>query len=129
VSYLGGENLLSNRMVLFRTYNKIEPETLAKALNISTEQYLKYEEGSIVPDIATITELAKIYKVTINEFYGSTPRIVLHDNDAENLYSKKDDELEVLKFAELSIDEKEMILAYRTSENKEQLYKMIIDKK
>lgn len=121
--------MLNNRIIQFRAYNKIEPETIAKTLNITTEEYLKYEDGSVMPDIATITELAKIYKVTINEFYGNTPRLVLRDNDAENIYYKKSDELEVLKFAELSIDEKELILAYRTSENKEQLFKMITEKK
>lgn len=120
--------MLNNRIVQFRTYNKIEPETIAKTLNISTEEYLKYEDGSVMPDIATITELAIIYKVTIAEFYGNTPRLVLNNPDNENIFFKNNDELEVLKFSELSIDEKEMILAYRTSENKEQIYKTILDK-
>ena len=121
--------MLNNRIIQFRTYNKIEPETIAKTLNISTEEYLKYEDGSVTPDIATITELAIIYKVTIAEFYGNTPRLVLNNPDDENIFFKNNDELEVLKFSELSIDEKEMILAYRTSENKEQIYKMILDQK
>lgn len=126
---LGGDELLNDRIVHFRTYNKIEPETLAKTLNIPTEEYLKYEDGSVMPDIATITELAKIYKVTIPEFYGSTPRLILQASDDENLFKENDAELELLKFSELSIDEKEMILTYRMSENKEQIYKMIVDKK
>ena len=125
---LGGDELLNDRIVHFRTYNKIEPETLAKTLNISTEEYLKYEDGSVMPDIATIAELAKIYKVTIPEFYGSTPRLILQDSDDETLFTKNADELELLKFSELSIDEKEIILAYRTSENKEQIYKTILEK-
>lgn len=120
--------MLNQRIIQFRTYNKIEPETIAKTLNISTEEYLKLEDGSVIPDISTITELAKIYKVTINEFYGATPRLVLHDNDTGDLHFKKNVELEFLKFAELSIDEKEIILAYRTAENKEQLFKMITEK-
>ena len=48
--------------------------------------------------------------------------------DDENNFSEKNDELEFLKFAELSIDEKEIILAYRTSENKEQIFKTITEK-
>ncbi len=126
---MGGDSLLKNRIVHFRTYNKIEPETIAKILNISTEEYLKFEDGSVMPDIEIITELAKIYKVTVAEFYGNTPRLVLHDFEDENLLSERNAELELLKFSELSIDEKEMILTYRMSENKEQIYKMIIDKK
>lgn len=121
--------MLNQRIIQFRTYNKIEPETIAKALNISTEEYLKLEDGSVMPDIATITELAKIYKVTVAEFYGNTPRLVLNTADDESNFYNKNDELEFLKFAELSIDEKEIILAYRTAENKEQLFKMITERK
>ena len=120
--------MLNQRIIQFRTYNKIEPETIAKTLNISTEEYFKFEDGSIMPDIATITELAKIYKVTVAEFYGNIPRIILNTPDDENNFSEKNDELEFLKFAELSIDEKEIILAYRTSENKEQIFKTITEK-
>lgn len=121
--------MLNNRIVQFRTYNKIEPETIAKTLNISTEEYLKYEEGSVIPDIGVITELAKIYKVTIAEFYGNTPRLILHDSEKENFSQKTNDELEIFKFSELSIDEKEMILAYRTSNNKEELFRLITQDK
>lgn len=121
--------MLNNRIVQFRTYNKIEPETIAKTLNISTKEYLKYEEGSVIPDIGVITELAKIYKVTIAEFYGNTPRLILHDFEKENFSQKINDELEILKFSELSIDEKEMILAYRTSNNKEELFRLITQDK
>ena len=58
-------------------------------------------------------------------------RIGLEENtaDDESNFYNKNDELEFLKFAELSIDEKEIILAYRTAENKEQLFKMITERK
>lgn len=126
----GGKKLLFNRIVQFRTYNKLEPATIAKALNVELDEYLKYEDGSITPNISVITDLAKIYKVTINEFYGHTPRLTLHSDDILNDSELSDNgEFDELKFAELSIDEKELILAYRTSENKEQIYKIIIDKK
>ena len=38
---------------------------------------------------------------------------------------KTKDEYEALKFAELSIDEKELILAYRTSQNKEKFLQLL----
>jgi hypothetical protein len=41
----------------------------------------------------------------------------------------KEDEYEALKFAELSIDEKELILAYRTIDNKEKIFKIITEEK
>ena len=58
--------MLSDRIIQFRTYNNIEPETVAKVLNIDLDEYLKFEDGSATPDISLISELAKMYKVTIN---------------------------------------------------------------
>ncbi len=115
--------MLYNRIIQFREYNKIPIETIAKALNISVEEYLKYESGTITPDITTITSLAKIYKVTVNEFYGHTPRLTLHDDPATPQAELNSDE--EFKFAELSIDEKELILKYRLSENKEEIFDFI----
>ena len=120
--------MLCNRIKQFRTYNKIETKTLAKALNIEHSQYLKFETGEEMPDIDIITTLSKIYKVTVSEFYGHEPRLLdLQNND--NPPFKLPDEYDALKFAELSIDEKELILAYRTSNNKEQFLKIIEDEK
>jgi transcriptional regulator with XRE-family HTH domain len=121
-----GERMLCNRIKQFRTYNKIETKTLAKALNIEHSQYLKFETGEEMPDIDIITTLSKIYKVTVSEFYGHEPRMLeLQNNDNPPL--KYPDEYDALKFAELSIDEKELILAYRTSNNKEKFLKIIED--
>ena len=117
--------MLCNRIKQFRTYNKLETESLAKALNIKHSEYLKIESGEAIPDIDIITTLARIYKVTINEFYGNEPRLTtLHSNQNPHILKTKD-EYEALKFAELSIDEKELILAYRTSQNKEQFLQLL----
>lgn len=121
-----GERMLCNRIKQFRTYNKIETKTLAKALNIEHSQYLKFETGEEMPDIDIITTLSKIYKVTVSEFYGHEPRMLeLQNNDNPTL--KYPNEYDALKFAELSIDEKELILAFRTSNNKEKFLKIIED--
>lgn len=118
--------MLANRIIQFREHNKLSVETLANLLNVSADDYLNYENGSVSPDIATITELAKIYKVTVNEFYGPAPRLTLQTNEPN------DDEfqlsVDVLKFSELSIDEKELVLKYRLSENKEEILKFIEEK-
>lgn len=124
----GGRILLFNRIVQFRTYNKLEPPTVAKALNVELDEYLKYEDGSITPNIAVIADLAKIYKVTINEFYGHTPRLTLHNDDQFNASMISDNsEFDELKFAELSIDEKELILAYRLAQNKEKILNFLLN--
>ena len=125
----GGEIVLCNRIKQFRTYNKIETTTLAKFLNIEHSEYLKFESGEVLPDIDVITTLSKIYKVTVSEFYGHEPRLLdLQNND--NSPFKLPDEYDALKFAELSIDEKELILAYRTStENKERILEFLFNEK
>ena len=123
---MGGEKMLCNRIKQFRTYNKLETEDLAKALNIEHSEYLKIESGEVIPNIEIITSLASIYKVTVNEFYGNEPRLTLHNENAP-FNSATPDEFNVLKFAELSIDEKELILAYRTSKNKERFFKATED--
>lgn len=115
--------MLNNRISQFRAYNKLEPESIAKVLNIDLDEYLKYESGEAVPDINILTNLATLYKVTLNEFYGHTPRLVLNNEPPVEYTS--DEDLEILKFAELSIDEKELIFAYRISNNKEQFFKIL----
>ncbi len=121
--------MLCDRIKQFRTYNKLEAETLAKALNIDPKDYLKIESGKITPDIDIITNLAKIYKVTVSEFYGHEPRLSFFQNANDCNIDPSDDYDDVLKFAELSIDEKELILAYRTSNNKERFFKIVADEK
>lgn len=117
--------MLCNRITQFREYNKIDPETIAKSLDIDLNEYLKFESGEIIPDIGILTKLSMIYKVTINEFYGHTPRLSLHNEPPLN--TAKNDEFDALKFAELSIDEKEIILAYRLTDNKEKFLKLLND--
>ena len=116
--------MLSNRIKQFRTYNKLDAKSIAKALDIDVNEYLKYESGEKMPDIDAISALSKIYKVTVSEFYGNTPRIMeLQSNEFSP--TQKYDEFEALKFSELSIDEKELILAYRVQENKEPILKFL----
>ena len=118
--------MLCHRITHFREYNKIEPITLAKALEIDVNEYLDYEAGNKIPDIRILTKLSMIYKVTLDEFYGHTPRLALHD-ESSFIPEKEKDEFAVLKFAELSIDEKELILAYRITDNKERFLKLLED--
>lgn len=120
--------MLCNRIKQFRTYNNIETESLAKILKIEHSEYLKYESGEKIPNIDIITTLSEIYKVTVNEFYGNEPRILALTN--KNFEAFNDDaDHEVLKFAELSVDEKELILAYRTNENKERILELCANDK
>ena len=121
--------MLCNRIKQFRLHNGIETESLARALNIEHSKYLEIESGEVSPDIDIITTLAKIYKVTINEFYGHEPRMVTLRSNESPQFFEFPEEYDALKFAELSIDEKELILAYRTSDSKEDFLKLIKNNK
>lgn len=115
--------MLHNRIYHFRKYNQVEPETLAKLIGIDVDEYLKYESGESTPDIDTLQILAQAYKVTIPEIYGDNPILTL-TTDTDN---KTEEELkaDVIKFSELDTFEKALILAYRTSENKEKFFTVL----
>ena len=104
--------MLCNRIKQFREYNGLSKELLAKHLKIDTETYDAFEKGSLVPDIDIVHELCKYYKVTVNEFYGYTPRITLHSPEVEDTTDEVDER--ILKMSDLSWDESQLILYYRT---------------
>lgn len=118
--------LLCNRIQQFREYNKLEPTQLAEILNIDVELYNDYESGKAVPPIDIITKLAKSYKVTVDEFYGYTPRLTLHAKD-DDFFDEPLDE-RILKMSDLSWDEAQLILHYRNLDDKDELISQIIKK-
>ncbi len=117
--------LLCNRIQQFREYNKLEPTQLAEILNIDVELYNDYESGKAVPPIDIITKLAKSYKVTVDEFYGYTPRLTLHAKD-DDFFDEPLDE-RILKMSDLSWEESKLILLYRNAENKDDILKALLN--
>ncbi len=119
--------MLCNRIKQFREYNKLEKSHLAEILEIDTDLYNDYESGRKSPSIDIIEKLARCYKVTVDEFYGYTPRLVLHTKDDDILFDESVDET-VLKMSDLSWDEAKLILLYRNATDKDHIIKMISDK-
>ncbi len=118
--------MLCNRIKQFREYNKLKENILADFLGISVDTYCDYESGKQHPDIDTITKLAQCYKVTVDEFYGYNPRIALHSDEPD---FGDDDNVkpETLKMSDLSWEEAQLILYYRTAEPDDELIKKIIE--
>lgn len=119
--------MICNRMKQFREYNGLEATELSKVLGISEELYKSFESGVAVPTIDIIQKLAKCYKVTVDEFYGYTPRLVIYDKSME----LRDDDIvdeSLLKMSNLSWDESQLILYYRSLEDKDSLITEIIKK-
>ncbi len=117
--------MLCNRLIQFREYNGLAVEQIAEVLGVESDIYRDYENNVTVPDIGTVEKLAALYKVTVDEFYGYTPRLKLHSNDYDKpLYDDMVDE-SILNLSTLSWDEQFLVLKYRQLENKEEFFNII----
>ncbi len=119
--------MLCNRMKQFREYNNLDYKLVAEVLGIPENEYKDFENNKAAPTIDIITELSKFYKVTVDEFYGYTPRLSLHSEENEIQF---DDVSEAtLKMSDLSWDEAKLILYYRAhkNENDDKIIKKILE--
>ena len=119
--------MLGNRLKQFREYNKISCEILAKLLGITETDYINFENDTTSPSILQIERLAFFYNVTVDEFYGFTPRLTLNSQPER---PETDDDIvdeSILKLSQLSWDEIQVLLHYRNSDNKEEVINNIIN--
>ena len=124
--------MLCNRLRQFREYHKIEKALLSSFLDIDEETYNNFESGKEQPNIDIISKLALYYKVTIDEFYGYTPRLQVHDNSLNKPFFEEDEDdvnEELLKMGNLSWDEKQLILYYREHADKESIIQEVVKKR
>ncbi len=112
-------------MKQFREYNGLAIESLAQILGISPDKYVAFEEGKEMPTLELIEKMAFCYKVTVDEFYGYTPRLAVYDSVMHSPTDEVDERL--LKMSDLSWDESQLILYYRNLENKEDLIKQVLN--
>ncbi len=120
--------MLCNRMKQFREYNKLDCKLVAEVLGISENEYKDFEHNKALPTIDIITQLSKFYKVTVDEFYGYTPRLTLHSEDKDLLFDDVSEN--ILKMSDLSWDEAQLILYYRVHKNDDddEIIKKILEK-
>ncbi len=96
-------------------------------LGIACEAYASFERGEQLPDIDIVTKLSNFYGVTVDEFYGFSPRIFLHSPDGDEFAEDAVDE-NTLKLSDLSWEEAQLIYYYRNYEgDKEEIIKKIIE--
>ena len=117
--------MLCHRMKQFREYNKLNCKLLAELLNITEDEYKAFESNKATPTIDIITKLSVFYKVTVDEFYGYTPRLTLHSSEDDLVFDNVSEN--ILKMSDLSWDEAKLILAYRNSSKKEEFIKTLLD--
>ncbi len=121
--------LLCHRMKQFREYNNLDCKMLAEVLGITENEYKDFESNKTTPTIDTITTLAKLYKVTVEEFYGNTPRLSLHSKEHDILFDNVSEN--ILKMSDLSWEEAQLILYYRAhkDDDDDEIIKKILEKK
>ena len=120
--------MLCNRMKQFREYNGLDCKLVAEILGITENEYKDLESNKSSPNIDIITDLARLYKVTIDEFRGFTPLVAIHSE--ENDFEFDDVAESTLKMADLSWDEARLIAYYRfyDGEDKDKIIKKILEK-
>ena len=109
--------MLCHRIKQFREYNNLDCKIIADVLGITEDEYKAFETNEANPSIDIIKALARLYKVTVDEFYGYTPRLSLHSKDDEILFD--DVSPSTLKMSDLSWDESQLILYYRAHKDDE----------
>ncbi len=113
--------MLGNRLKQFREYNCYPVEPLAEMLGISSEEYLQFEEGFKNPTIDILSQLCRYYRITLDELYGYTPRLTLHSPESE--WENNEVDQRVLKMADLTWDEAQIILYYRNLKSEHDEFK------
>ena len=119
--------MLCHRMKQFREYNGLEKWMVAEILNITPEKYDELEGGKEEPTIDMIQDLARCYRVTVDEFYGYTPRLTL--NSDKESFGDSDDKVDdsLLKMSNLTWEEMQLILYYRKKGSDDSIIRTILE--
>jgi DNA-binding XRE family transcriptional regulator len=114
-------------MKQFREYNGLEKWMVAEILNITLEKYEELESGKEEPTIELIHELSRCYRVTVDEFYGYTPRLTL--SSEKRIFEDHDDIVDesLLKMSNLTWEETQLILYYRKKGSDDSIIRKILE--
>lgn len=75
--------VFSNNLKKFRTQKNMTQEETAVALRINAQTVSRWECGTTLPDVTILPELAKLYGVTIDDFFHKTS--TAYENYAQRL--------------------------------------------
>lgn len=106
-----------------RQLNGLSQEEIASKIGITRQSYIKYENGSVIPNDSTVHHLASIYKVSDffirqnkipvpEEKLTSDPKVSYTSNDKKNL---------------LKVAEPEMVMEFKTPQKERKIYEGIFD--
>lgn len=78
-------NILAENFKKYRVAKGLTQEQVASALNVNAQTVSRWECAATLPDVLTLPELAKLYGITVDDFYKK--RSVAYDNYAQRLAS------------------------------------------
>lgn len=78
-------NIFSDNLKKFRLAKGLTQEQVAENLNVNSQTVSRWECGTTLPDVLTLPELARLYEVTVDDFYKKNS--VAYDNYAQRLVS------------------------------------------
>lgn len=87
---------------------------VAEVLNITRSTYTYYESGRTSPDPATLNRIAKLFGVSVEEFFNDEPsQDVLFDPEGEKRRAPKKVKSDPEKIAELATGERSVVAFMR----------------
>ena len=78
-------NIFSDNLKKFRLAKGLTQEQVAEKLNVNSQTVSRWECGTTLPDVLTLPELARLYEVTVDDFYKKNS--VAYENYAQRLSS------------------------------------------
>lgn len=78
-------NIFSDNLKKFRLAKGLTQEQVAEKLNVNSQTVSRWECSATLPDVLTLPELARLYEVTVDDFYKKNT--VAYDNYAQRLAS------------------------------------------
>ncbi|MBE6708332.1 MAG: helix-turn-helix transcriptional regulator [Ruminococcaceae bacterium] len=75
--------VFSNNLKKFRTQKNMTQEEVAESLHVNAQTVSRWECGTTLPDVTVLPELAKLYGVTIDDFFRKTS--TAYENYAQRL--------------------------------------------
>ena len=100
-------NIFSDKLKKFRLAKGLTQEQVAEKLNVNAQTVSRWECGTTLPDVLTLPELARLYEVTVDDFYKKNS--VAYDNYAQRLASVFEDTHNIEDFIRADAEFKKLI--------------------
>ncbi len=100
-------NIFSDNLKKFRLAKGLTQEQVAEKLNVNAQTVSRWECSATLPDVLTLPELARLYEVTVDDFYKKST--VAYDNYAQRLASVFEDTHDIEDFIRADAEFKKLI--------------------